>query len=174
MGDEYDRRKRLIMKSPARIRRRNEEKRSGLLHFEVSEDGTTVRVWNYRKLRSAEKVALMIIASSKGALYDTKSGGLLAKFAIGKPEVALGMLKLTPVPEACARCEGTGQIQNPIPAPQRPTHDWMNETREEFEVRRAAARVEYDAKHGNGAYDIVECPICRGTGRAVQLESEET
>jgi len=73
------------------------------------------------------------------------------------------------VPEACARCEGHGEIKNPEPPPPPAPPMWAPNDPSVAERYRewaeaAAMRPQY--------VSIIRCPVCRGSGRAVTLESE--
>lgn len=165
---ERERERRLDRKRPTRIRARNHDKRTGLLSFRISEDGKTMEVWNYRKLRGAERVVLTVMCQGAGELFNTKDGGLLAAFKIRESAAALRLLKLTPMPEECARCKGDGKIENPEPAPPK-APEWSNDPT----YRDRYTAWEKEAVGRKTWRPMIECPICRGTGRAVQLESED-
>ena len=174
---DYDAKRRAMKQReqnrPPAIAYRNKAKRSGLLSFEFNDDCTEVRVWNYRKLRGAERVLFDLICTGKSSLYKSQSDGLVAVFPLSKQaaKAAREAMKLADVPESCARCEGNGWITNPDPAPVAPP-SWdpsdptVAQRYREWEQSGAAMQRKTWHHH-------LPCPICRGTGRAVQLESEE-
>jgi hypothetical protein len=169
--------------TPSDIEVRNYKKRTGLFEVWFTDGCKFIGIQSRRKENAQSMMFFdqlkrcgFTIERSTGR--NGKEGPFIAWLAVkGNPEAIAAALKLVAEPERCARCNGSGKISNPIPAPSLPaTPNWMDgESREAFDLRHKKAADEYCAKHGvadTSWSSIVKCPVCRGCGRAAVVEEE--
>jgi hypothetical protein len=144
----YRQERRRQAKTPRAIERRNRDKRTGKLEFQVAEDGTRIIMWTGSRTSKAGRTIIATLAQVLGAkahLYQSTKGNACLRFELANPAQLLATIGCVPVPQKCERCDGTGAI------------DKQGKSTWSTWADRSSL-----------------CPACHGSGRALDAASSST